>query len=135
MTRQRILIFIFLIVLAQFFLVSESLAVTGGTATGAGTTGAAAPGSTGLVNPLGGNNGITDPRTIIGNVIKAGLGIVGSLALVIFIFGGFTWVTSAGNEEKIKKGKDMLMWAVFGLAVVFLSYALVTFVINAMTGA
>lgn len=91
-------------------------------------------GTSGLENPLGGGTGITDPRVIVGNVIKAGLGLVGSLALVVFILGGFTWVTAAGNEEKVKKGKDMFMWAVFGLAVVFLSYALVTFVIGALTG-
>ena len=85
----------------------------------------------GLPNPLG---DIKDPRQIIGNVIKAVLGIVGSLALAVFIYGGFMWVTSAGNEEKIKKGKEMIMWAAFGLAVIFLSYALVTFVINAVSG-
>lgn len=83
----------------------------------------------GIQNPLG----IDDPREIIGNVIRAILGIVGSLALAIFIFGGFTWVTSAGNDEKIKKGKEMITWAAFGLVVIFLSYALVTFVIGAIT--
>ena len=86
----------------------------------------------GLPNPLG--TGLTDPRAVVGNIIKALLGIVGSLALAVFIFGGFMWVTSAGNEEKVKKGKDMLMWAAFGLAVIFASYALVTFVIDALTG-
>ncbi len=88
-------------------------------------------GSNTISNPLG---SVDDPREIIGNVIKAMLGIVGSLALLIFIFGGFTWVTSAGNDEKIKKGKDMITWAAFGLVVIFLSYALVTFVISAITG-
>ena len=85
----------------------------------------------GIQNPLG---NVNDPREIVGNVIKAILGIVGSLALAIFIFGGFTWITSAGNDEKIKKGKDMITWATFGLVVIFLSYALVTFVITAVTG-
>lgn len=90
------------------------------------------PSGGGLPNPLGEGN--VDPRVIIGNIIKAGLGIVGSLALATFILGGFFWVTSAGNEEKIKKGKDMILWASFGLAVIFFSYALVTFVINAVAG-
>jgi hypothetical protein len=83
-----------------------------------------------LDNPLG----VNDPRLIIGNVIKAILGITGSLALGVFILGGLTWVTSAGNDEKIKKGKDMIMWATFGLVVIFASYALVTFVLLALTG-
>lgn len=83
-----------------------------------------------LPNPLS----TSDPREIIGNVIKAVLGLTGSLALLMFIFGGFTWVTSAGNEEKIKKGKEMITWAAFGLFVIFASYALVNFVIGAVTG-
>jgi hypothetical protein len=87
-------------------------------------------GSTTLDNPLPS----PDPRVIIGNIINAMLGIVGSLALAVFIFGGFTWVTSAGNDEKIKKGKDMVMWAAMGLALIFTSYAIIGFVLNAITG-
>jgi len=52
----------------------------------------------------------------------------------VFIFGGFTWVISGGNEEKVRKGKAMIMWASLGLAVIFFSYALVTFVIGALAG-
>lgn len=89
---------------------------------------------TGLPNPLTGNDTPIDPRIIVGNVIKALLGVVGSLALLVFILAGFTWVISAGNEEKIKKGKEMATWAAFGLVVIFFAYALVTFVVNAVTG-
>ena len=86
--------------------------------------------ATGLENPLG----ESDPRKIIGNVIRAMLGLTGSLALAVFIFGGFTWVTSAGSEEKIKKGKEMILWAALGLFIIFASYAMVRFVIGAVTG-
>ena len=84
-----------------------------------------------LENPLGEK----DIRKIIGRVISAALGIVGSLALVIFIFGGVTWMTSGGNEEKIKKGKQMILWAALGLAVIFASYAAVRFILTSLTGA
>jgi len=87
-------------------------------------------GSTAISNPLG---SVTDPREIIGFIIRALLGIVGSLALLMFIFGGFTWVVSGGNEEKIKKGKDMVIWATLGLVIIFASYSLVSFVISAIT--
>lgn len=85
-----------------------------------------------LQNPLGSSEGSEDPRVIIGNVIRALLGLVGSLALAVFIYGGFTWVISAGSEEKITKGKQMIIWATLGLAVIFASYALVNFVISAV---
>ena len=84
-----------------------------------------------LQNPLG---SVNDPRIIIGNIIRAVLGIIGSIALAIFILGGFYWVTSAGSEEKVTKGKNMIMWATFGLAVIFFAYAIVTFVVGAITG-
>jgi len=83
-----------------------------------------------LTNPIG----VDDPRIIIGNIIRALLGIIGSIALAIFILGGFYWVTSAGSEEKVTKGKNMIMWATFGLAVIFFAYAIVTFVVGAITG-
>jgi len=83
-----------------------------------------------LQNPIG----VNDPRIIIGNIIRAVLGIIGSIALAIFILGGFYWVTSAGSEEKVTKGKNMIMWATFGLAVIFFAYAIVTFVVGAITG-
>ena len=85
-----------------------------------------------LDNPLGQGN--DDPRAVVGNVIRAILGIVGSLTLLVFMYGGFLWVTSAGSEEKITKGKNIIIWASFGLAVIFASYALVTFIVGALTG-
>lgn len=67
--------------------------------------------------------------TLIGKVIKGALGIVGSLALVMFIYGGLVWMTSAGNEQRVKTGKDILIWATIGLVIIFTSYALVHFII------
>lgn len=99
-----------------------------------GDSGSHAGGPGGAAGQIDNPLGINDPRIIIGNVIKAALGIVGSVALAVFILGGLTWVVSAGNEEKITKGKNMIMWAAFGLAVIFMSYALVTFVITAIAG-
>ena len=77
--------------------------------------------------------GSADLPTIVGNIIKAVLGLVGTLALVMFIYGGILWMTSGGKEEQIKKGKDTLVWAVLGLAIIFFSYALSNFIINALT--
>ena len=80
-----------------------------------------------LTNPLGDNN--PTPQALIGRIINAVLSIVGSIALAMFIYGGFTWMTAAGGAEKVQKGKDILIWAAIGLVVIFASYALVNFVI------
>ncbi len=81
-----------------------------------------------LSNPLG----TSSIPTLIGRVIDSVLGIVGSLALVMFVYGGLIWMTAAGNEQSVTKGKNILMWATIGLVVIFTSYALVKFVIQAI---
>lgn len=86
-----------------------------------------------LTNPLTGDQASIEIPVLIGRIIEAVLGIVGSLALVMFIYGGFMWMTSAGNSEQVQKGKNILIWATLGLAVIFSAYALVKFVIEGIT--
>ncbi len=81
---------------------------------------------TNLENPLG---DITSPQLLIGKLIDSVLGIVGSIALLMFIFGGLTWMTSGGSAEKIKKGRDIIVWSAIGLIIIFASYGLVKFLI------
>lgn len=83
-----------------------------------------------LENPLG--KGVT-LQIIIGRAISAVLRVVGSIALLMFIYGGFLWLTARGNDQAVQKGKDVLTWATIGLAVIFLSYTLVSFVIKGLT--
>jgi hypothetical protein len=83
-----------------------------------------------LNNPLGDT---TTVPILIGNIINAALGIVGSLALIMFIYGGFTWMLAAGNESAVEKGKNIITWAAIGLVVIFASYSLVRAVIAAIT--
>jgi hypothetical protein len=80
-----------------------------------------------LGNPLG---SITSPQILIGKIINSVLSIVGSLALLMFVFGGLTWMTSSGNPEKVKKGRDIIVWSAIGLAVIFMAYALTRFVLS-----
>jgi hypothetical protein len=70
---------------------------------------------------------------LIGYIINAVLGIVGSVALIMFVYGGIVWMTAGGNEQSITKGRNILMWAAVGIVVIFSSYALVRFVIGAIT--
>lgn len=81
-----------------------------------------------LDNPISSNS----IPALIGRVINAVLGVVGSIALLMVIYGGFTWMLAAGNGEKIKKGRDIIVWAMLGLVVIFTSYALVRFVITSI---
>ena len=84
-----------------------------------------------LTNPLGNK---TEASQIIGTIIKGVLGILGSLALFMMVWGGFQWLTSAGNKDKIDKGTKTMMWSVIGVVVILSSYILVDTVLNAITG-
>jgi len=83
-----------------------------------------------FTNPLG---DVTIPG-LIGKIIKSAVGIVGSLALLLFIFGGFTWMTSGGNEEKVKKAQNILKSAVLGILIIFTSYALLNLLFSILQG-
>ncbi len=88
--------------------------------------------ATALTNPLG----QTSIPKIIGNIVKALLGLSGALALFVFVWSGVLMIIAAGNPEKIKKAKDSLIWATIGLVVIFTSYTLVATLITALsTGA
>jgi len=68
-------------------------------------------------------------------VINAGewvFGIIGSIAFAVFVYGGFTVVTSFGNSEKVKKGYQILGSALIGMAIAFGAYLMVNFILDAL---
>ena len=66
------------------------------------------------------------------NVTKIILGTVGSLSLLMFVYGGVMMLISAGNSEQVSKAKGIIMAAIIGLVIVFVSYIIVSFVISAL---
>lgn len=120
--KTKLLIFLIFILFSIFQASTTVLAIEGSGCSGGTCT---------LDNPLG---KITTPQQIIGKIISAVLGIVGSIALIMFIYGGLTWMMAAGNAQNVDKGKNILMWATIGLVIIFSAYALTKFVLNGMMG-
>jgi len=60
------------------------------------------------------------------------LGIVGSLSLVMFIYGGIMFLISAGSADSVSKAKKIIIAAVIGLIIVFSSYLIIQFVLRSM---
>ncbi len=87
------------------------------------------PCATCLENPLGETK---TPQLLIAKIINSVLGVVGSIALLMFIYGGLTWMISGGSAEKIKKGRDIIIWSAIGLVIIFASYGLVRVLILAV---
>ncbi|MEK7065336.1 MAG: hypothetical protein AAB963_02730, partial [Patescibacteria group bacterium] len=79
----------------------------------------------------------TDVKTVIGGAIKAGMGLMGSIALALFVYAGMimmvgsTSVSGGATKQDVLKAKAIMVWAVLGMFVIFASYAIVNFVFEA----
>lgn len=78
--------------------------------------------------------GRTDIRIIVARIIQVFLGLLGMISVVLIIYGGFTIMTSAGDAQKVAKGKKILINAVIGLLIILSSVAIAQFVIGVLTG-
>lgn len=71
----------------------------------------------------------------VGSIIKVALGVVGLIAVVLVIYGGFKWMTSGGSEEKVDEAKKLLYSGIIGLVIILSAYALSSFVLSTLTTA
>jgi len=116
-TAKRILLVIILI-LAVFLLANQVLALD---------VGLAPLSSTGLGNK--------DLRVIIAEIIRVALGFIGAVFLLLLLYGGFIYMTAAGNPEQVEKAKKILKNAVIGLLIILLSYSITYFILRYLLAA
>ncbi len=74
--------------------------------------------------------GQEDPRIVIANIIRIVLGFLGIIAVIILIYGGWLWMTSAGDASRVDKAKKVLIAAAIGLVIILLSFAIASFILN-----
>lgn len=79
--------------------------------------------------------GNEDPRTMAAAVINILLGFLGIIAVVIILFGGFRWMTAAGNEDQVSTAKKMIGAGVIGLIIILMAFGIAQFVLNALYNA
>jgi hypothetical protein len=77
------------------------------------------------------------PPTFEGNVsgiVDKVLGylfpIAGVIALIFIIMGGYMWIVSAGDPNKVKQAQGTLTWAIFGLIIVMVIFGVIRILIN-----
>ena len=82
------------------------------------------------------NLGIKDRKfsQYIQDVIVYLLGFLALLVVILIIWAGFTILTSGGEEEKVKKAKSIIKYAIFGLIIIFLAWSITTFLLGDKTG-
>jgi hypothetical protein len=84
-----------------------------------------------IISQLSG--GQTGLRGIVLAIVNFFLTFLGLLAIIMVIYGGFLYVSSAGNEENVNKAKKILLYAVLGIVVIIVSGALVNTILGAAT--
>ena len=75
------------------------------------------------------------PEQTAASIISAFLGILAILALALILYAGFTWMTAAGDEQKVTKAKDTLRSATIGLIIILASYGIALYVFGLIEGA
>ena len=100
-----------------------------------------APSALAVTDPLGVGYaadtglGSRDVRVTVANIIKTALQLLGIVAVVIILIGGFTWMTAGGNDEKVGEAKKWIFSGIIGLAIILSAYALASWVINQLGSA
>jgi hypothetical protein len=79
--------------------------------------------------------GGSQPTTVAAVLINAFLGVLAIIGIVLIVYGGFIWMTSAGNTEKVDKAKKLLISATIGLAIILASYGIALYVFTAIESA
>ncbi len=75
------------------------------------------------------------PTIIIAGIVNLVLSVAGVIAIAVVLWGGYQWLTSLGNEEKIRRAKTTLANGAIGLAIIFTSYIVTRFIVFALAGA
>jgi len=78
-------------------------------------------------------NGWNDLVDTINNILWYIIGLFYFIAVAFWIYAGFTILTWAGDEEKMKKWKNILIYVVVGLIVIFLASQIVRWVITTLS--
>jgi hypothetical protein len=79
--------------------------------------------------------GTKDVRTTIASIINVMLGLLGVVAVVIILIGGFKWMTAMGNTENVDKAKKLIFQGIIGLVIILSAYAIANFVITSLLNA
>lgn len=70
---------------------------------------------------VGSTGGIPE---FLGTFAGAALALSGSVFLFLIIYGGIVIMTAAGNNERVKKGKEVIVWAIIGALILGSAYAI-----------
>jgi hypothetical protein len=65
---------------------------------------------------------------LIGDIIQVILGFAGTVAFIIFLYGGFLWLTARGNDEQVSTAKKYLTNGLIGTIIIIMAYSLTYYI-------
>lgn len=78
------------------------------------------------LNPMN----IGAPTDLFTRAINALFAFIGSIALILYIYAGFIWMSASGNAEKVTKAKSILIWASLGVVAMGASYMIINTILK-----
>lgn len=80
----------------------------------------------------------TESQTNIGvfigtYILQPVIGLTGLIFLVLTVYAGIMWMTSAGDTKRVEKAKSILVASVTGVVIIASAYVIVNFVLTALT--
>ncbi len=69
-----------------------------------------------------------DPASAVSQIYGFGLSIIGGVAVLLIIYGGYVILTSSGNPAQLNKGKSYIFYAIIGLLLAVFGYVFLDFI-------
>ncbi len=85
-----------------------------------------------LVSPLG--PGYCSIAEILEKATNYILSLVSAIIILIIIIGGLMYISSTGDEERMRTSKNIILYAIIGFGIILISYALITEVVDVIRG-
>jgi hypothetical protein len=82
------------------------------------------------VDASGGSKSKADVGDLIKKIVNIMLFILGAIAVIMVVLGGIKYTLSGGDSSAVSSAKNTILYAIVGLVVAIMAYAIVNFVLN-----
>jgi hypothetical protein len=75
--------------------------------------------------------GTKDLRAGVMSFINIIMALLGTIAILVILAGGFKWMTSGGSDDKVGEARKLIIAGAIGLVIILSAYAIAQFVLEA----
>jgi hypothetical protein len=73
-----------------------------------------------------------DAKKMVGKILNVVYGLIGVVAVVFVIIGGFKYMTSQGEPGRVQQAKNTILYALIGLVITISAFAITAFILQAL---